>query len=138
MRAVYDQGSQAALAPITPRIDFNALHSEGIFVNPFERGETRPIPRCVPDGARRAREQASRLALSVRQVEALDQGQEPEASRFQSRAGSSTPRLGRVARMKIRVILEVFQRQARMMLGFLVAGLRDLLDGKDQRLNGTF
>jgi hypothetical protein len=46
--------------------------------------------------------------------------------------------LGRVARMKIRVILEVFQRQARMMLGSFVAGLRDLLDGPDQRLNGTF
>ena len=42
MRAVYDQGSQAALAPITPRIDFNALHSEGIFINPFERGEIGP------------------------------------------------------------------------------------------------
>ena len=42
MRAVYDQGSQAALTPIAPRIDFNALHLEGIFVNPFERGEIGP------------------------------------------------------------------------------------------------
>ena len=42
MRAVYDQGSQAALAPITPRIDFNALHLKGIFINPFERGEIGP------------------------------------------------------------------------------------------------
>jgi hypothetical protein len=34
--------------------------------------------------------------------------------------------------------LQVFQRQARVVLGFFVAGYRNLLNREDQRLNGTF
>ena len=126
------------------RPDSNAaLHQNGHRTRLWPRTHAQPRPPLEGYAVRRERlprvdrqHAAARLqALPVRMVRPAALQQD---SRLQVREEIEASALGRVARMKIRVILEVFQRQARMMLGFLVAGLRDLLDGKDQRLNGTF
>jgi bifunctional non-homologous end joining protein LigD len=48
-----------------------ARRPEGIFVNPFEQDRPGPVPRRVPDGARRAHVETPRPALSERPVQAL-------------------------------------------------------------------
>ena len=64
-----------------------ARRPEGIFLSPFEQGEIGPD--CLRVRARGPCLEASRPALSRRQVKALDQSEEPEASRFRSGARSS-------------------------------------------------
>jgi len=59
-----------------------ALRPEGIFINPFERGEIGPdlFEAACKMGPRRAGPQASGSAVSGWSVKALDQGEEPGAS----------------------------------------------------------
>jgi hypothetical protein len=67
---------------------------EGIFINPFEQGEIGPdlFPQGLRVRAGGPRLEASRPALSIRQLKALDQGQEPEASSNKSRIWRRCPK----------------------------------------------
>ena len=62
---------------MAPRIDFNALHSEGIFINPFERGEIGPdlFRAACQMGLEGLVSKRRDPPYQARPVEALDKGE---------------------------------------------------------------